>query len=260
MVSDKDIKNMADILYEAEKDMRQVPMLTEKYPELTVQDAYKVQFYNVRRRMERGETISGIKIGLTNDKIQAFLGAKEPMFGILTDAMRIEDDSVCDADGMLQPKVEGEMAFVMKKAVTGTLVTEEEILDAVDYVVPALEIIDSRVKDWKVMLPDMIADNGSAAHYAAGRQKLDIHDVDLHHAEMNYVKNGQVIASGTLANVLGSPLNALIWLVRALAQHDLTLSEGSIVLSGAITGSVPVKKGDTIAADFPGLGYVTAHF
>lgn len=255
-----EIKKLADILYESEKDLHQAPMLTEKYPDLTVQDAYHVQLFNINRRLEMGEEISGMKVGLTNEKIQAFLGAESPTFGILTGQMRIANDGVCDMSRMMQPKVEGELAFVMKKALKGPAITREDVFGAVDYVVPALEIIDSRIKNWEVKLADMIADNGSAAYYVLGEQKLDVAAVELETTRMDYKKNGRTVASGELANVLGNPVNAVEWLVHALAEYEMDLPEGSVVLSGAVTGSVPVEKGDRITADFCGLGGVTVKF
>lgn len=255
-----EIKKLAGILYEAEKNLQQVPMLTEKYPDLTVQDAYHVQLFNINRRMEMGEEISGMKVGLTNDQIQAFLGAKSPAFGILTRQMRIANDGVCDMSRMMQPKVEGELAFVMKKALEGPSITREDVLCAVDYVVPALEIVDSRIKNWKVKLPDMIADNGSAAYYVLGENKMDAAAVELETTRMDYKSNGRIVASGELANVLGNPVNAVAWLVNALAEYGMELPEGSVVLSGAVTGAVPVEKGDRITADFCGIGSVTVKF
>ncbi len=255
-----DIPKCADLLYSAEKEIKGIEMLTLTYPEMTVADGYEIQFLNIKRKLSEGEKLTGAKLGLTAKPVQAMLGAEEPVFGFLTDAMAVVDGASLDFDHFIGPKVEGEVAFILKKALKGPGISEADIYEACDFVVPALEIIDSRIKDWKVKLPDMIADNTSAIGYVLGSKLTPIREIDMQETVMHYYKNDQEIGSGTTKAVLGSPAGAVAWLANKLSEYDLDLPEGSIILAGSLLPPVFAFRGDTIKADFEGMGSVSVTF
>lgn len=255
-----DIQKAADTLYEAERGCRQVTMLSEENPGMTVEDAYAVQLKNIARRVAEGETLIGMKIGLTSKGMQQLLGVSVPDYGHLTDRMLLPEGQPCPMDGLVQPKVEGELAFCLKKTLKGPAVTLADVYDATDYVVPALEIVDSRIKDWKIKLADTIADNGSSARLVVGSRMTPIHEVDMRLTGMTLEKNGELANSGTTAEVWGNPAAAVAWLANALSAYGIELKAGSIVLAGALTAALPARAGDSFTASFCGLGSVGVRF
>lgn len=255
-----DIQKAADTLYEAERAREQVAMLTQENPDMTVDDAYAVQLKNVARRIAEGEKLIGMKIGLTSRGMQQLLGVDVPDYGHLTDRMLLLEGQPCPAGELIQPKVEGELAFCLKKTLKGPAVTVADVYDATDYVVPALEIVDSRIKDWKIKLADTIADNGSSARLVVGSRMTPIHQVDMRLTGMNFEKNGELASSGTTAEVWGNPAAAVAWLANALSVYGIELKAGSIVLAGALTAALPAKAGDCFTASFCGLGSVGVRF
>lgn len=255
-----DIQKSADNLYDAEQKRMQIPMLTQEYPEMTIEDAYQIQLANIRRRMEAGHRQIGMKIGLTSVGMQKLLGVDEPDYGHLMDDMLLLEGEPCRMDELIQPKVEGELAFCLKKSLKGPGVTIADVYHAVDYVVPALEIVDSRIKDWKIRLFDTIADNGSSARIVVGSRMTPIEQVDMRLTGMTLEKNGQLINSGTTAEVWGNPAAAVAWLANSLSGFGIELQAGSIVLAGALTAAVPAQAGDCFTASFYGLGSVGVRF
>ncbi len=255
-----DIQKAAQVLYEAEEGAYQIPMLSQQDPDMTVDDAYAIQLENIRRRLDQGEKLVGMKIGLTSKGMQQLLGVDVPDYGHLTDRMLLLEGQSCDSARLIQPKVEGELAFCLKKALKGPGLTVAHVYDATDYVVPALEIVDSRIKDWKIKLVDTIADNGSSARLVVGSRMTPIHKVDMRLTGMTLEKNGELVNSGTTAEVWGNPAAAVAWLGNALAAYDVEIPAGSIVLAGALTAAVPVAAGDFVTASFTGLGSVSVKF
>ena len=255
-----DIKKAADLLYDAEKEIKAIDMLTLTWPEMTVDDAYQVQLANIKRKVADGETIVGAKIGLTSKGMQALIGVHEPDFGFLTDKMWILEGQDVRRDTLIAPKIEGELAFCLKKALKGPGITVVHVYDACDYVVPALELVDSRIRDWKVKLQDTIADNGSSSGFILGGAMTPIANVDMRLTGMNFEKNGVHISSATTAEVMGNPAAAIAWLANKLGSYGLELPAGSVVLAGALTAAVPVEAGDTVTASFTGMGSVSVKF
>lgn len=255
-----DIQKAADALYEAERGAYQIPMISGDNPDMTVADAYAVQLRNVQRRLEGGEKLVGMKIGLTSKGMQQLLGVDVPDYGHLTDRMLLLEGQPCPTGELIQPKVEGELAFCLKKTLRGPGLTIADVYDATDYVVPALEIVDSRIKDWKIKLVDTIADNGSSARLVVGSRMTPIHQVDMRLTGMTLEKNGELANSGTTAEVWGNPAAAVAWLGNALAAYDIALEAGSIVLAGALTAALPAAAGDCFTASFCGLGSVSVKF
>ncbi len=256
----KDIQKYADLLYEAERSRKAIPPLTETDPELNIDDAYAIQLANVDRVVKEGHVISGKKIGLTSPGIQKQLGVDEPDYGHLFAAMDITDGEV-PIDELLQAKIEGEIAFVLKEDLTGGNVTAEDVRNATDYVVAAFEIVDSRVADWRIKLVDTVSDNASSGRYVLGEKKVRLDEVDLPGVPMTLWKNGEIIGEGTGAAVLGDPALAVAWLANRLWGYGVTLKKGEVILSGAFSAAPEAAKGDCFTADFGEvMGKVTAKF
>jgi len=245
--------------YSRQKRSRKaITQLTEK-ADISIDDAYAIQLENVRKVLEMGHTISGKKIGLTSEGIQKQLGVNEPDYGHLFAAMDCADGNV-KTDALIQPKIEGELAFVLKADLSGGEVTAKDVREATDYVQAAFEIVDSRVADWKIKLQDTVADNASSGRYVLGGKKLHIDEVDLPSVEMKLYKNGEMIAEGTGAAVLGDPCIAVAWLANRLWGYGVTLKKGEVILSGAFSAAPAAEKGDVFEAEFSSFGKVSAAF
>jgi 2-keto-4-pentenoate hydratase len=253
-------KLFAKQLLEAEESLVGTTPLTSADPNLTVEEAYEIQLENVERKVVQGQTIVGKKIGLTSKAMQDLLGVDEPDYGHLLDSMVVENGSAVPKQKVLQPKVEGEIAFILKKDLKGPNVTTLDVLRATDYILPAIEVVDSRVQDWKIKLPDTIADNASSAFYALGGKPVKIEDVDLELLGMVLTKNGKLVNTGVGAAALGNPAQCVAWLANRLADFDISLRAGEVILSGALSAAVDAEEGDTFTARFAHLGEVSVHF
>ncbi|UOF92949.1 2-keto-4-pentenoate hydratase [Fodinisporobacter ferrooxydans] len=250
----------ADHLAKAEADRRGVAPLTELDREITVQQAYQVQLLTIQRKMEQGQRIVGKKIGLTSLAMQKLLGVDQPDYGHLLDEMAVDANGEIPFSRVLQPKVEAEIAFVLKKDLTGPDVTPLDVLLATDYVAPALEIVDSRIQDWKIRLQDTIADNASSGLYVLGHTRLSVDKLDLAQMGMVFYKNGQIMNTGTGAAALGHPANCVAWLANAVAQFGISLKAGEVILSGALSAAINAEPGDSFQARFAHLGEAGVRF
>lgn len=255
-----DYKQLADQLWEAEKGRTQIKPLTDLYPEITVGDAYRVQLANADRRLREGEKLIGMKIGLTSQGMQKMLNVDVPDYGHLFDRMLLTEGQPCHVSQLIQPKVEGELSFCLNKTLKGPGITVADVYEAVRYVVPSLEIVDSRIQDWKVKLQDTVADNGSSARLMVGSRMTPIEQVDMRLTGMTLEKNGELVNSGTTAEVWGNPAAAVACLANMLSEFGIELKAGSIVMAGALTAAVPVTAGDVVTASFQGMGSVTVKF
>lgn len=251
---------IAQKLYEAERSCTQMEAPTKDFPELKTEDAYEIQLLNIKRKVEEGEKVIGMKVGLTSKAMQNLLNVNEPDYGHLTDKMLLLEGEVCSFDELIQPKVEGELAFCLKKGLKGPGVTIADVYNATDWVVPAIEIVDSRIRDWKIKLSDTIADNGSSARFVLGSKMTPITKVDMRLTGMTLEKNGELVNSGTCAEVLGNPAAAVAWLANKLSAFDIELKEGSIVMAGALTAAQVVERGDSFTVNFYGMGSLTVKF
>jgi len=257
---EKTIADIADKLDAALTLISPVDPVTVAAPELDIDDAYAVQLANVGKALSRGLKITGKKIGLTSLAMQHMLGVGEPDYGHLFDNMDVSDIPV-EINKLLLPKVEGEIAFVLKKEISGPNATVEDVLAATDYVQPSIEIVDSRICDWKIKLIDTVADNASSCRYALGDRKISLSDVNLTEVQMSLYKNGEKINEGSGADVLGDPAMCVAWLANKLWQYGVTLKAGEVILSGALTAAVPAEKGDCFEARFSEpLGNVSVKF
>ena len=196
------LSQLADRLWTAEAERRAVRPLTDDRPDLSVEDAYAIQHSNVQRRVEAGSVVRGRKVGLTSRAMQDLLGVSEPTFGVLLDDMFVDEDSEIGMDSLVAPRVEAEIAFTMGSDLSGPGVTTTQALSAIDGVMPALEIGDSRIADWRLKLPDTVADNGSAGRVVVGRRTTSVAGLDLRLLGMLFYRNDVPIDSGAGAAAL----------------------------------------------------------
>ncbi len=235
-------------LYEALRSCRMLAPLTERVPEIAIEDAYHISKTMVELRLAKdGEKIVGKKIGVTSDAVQKMLGVFQPDFGFLTNTMEFADKAAIKIPGQLiQPRAEGEIAFRLKKDLRGPGVTAAQVLDATDYIVPCFEIVDSRIRDWKIKIQDTVADNASCGVYVLGTEHLDPRGLDLPNLEIDVFKNGVKISSGKGSAVQGNPLEAVAWLANTLGEFGIPFLAGEIILSGSLVPLESVKAGDTM--------------
>jgi 2-keto-4-pentenoate hydratase len=257
--SNADIGALAEGLLEAYATRQPVRPLTESHPGLQLEDAYRVQLHQVERWKQQGRVVAGYKVGLTSLAMQRQLGVDQPDFGHLFRDMILDGASI-DAGAFISPRIEPEISFVLKHDLRGPGLSTADVIGAVDYAIASLEIIDSRIADWKIKLSDTIADNASSGALVLGTRPVRLDVADLGLAGCVLVKNGEVVATGAGAAVLGHPINGVRWLANMLGSLGQTLEAGSVVMAGSITAAVPVAPGDTITATFAHLGSVSARF
>lgn len=250
-------------LFTAERSRIAIPPFTERDNSFTVDDAYAVQLENVKHALDLGYKISGKKIGLTSLAMQQQLGVGEPDYGHLFSAMDCLSGCL-DTDALIQPKIEAELAFVLNMALRGGNVSVDDVDEATEYVVAAFEIVDSRVADWRIKLPDTIADNASSGRYVLGCTKIAPKSVNLTAVSMKlYQMNDEsavLLSEGLGSAVLGDPRLAVAWLANKLWSYGVALEAGEIVLSGAFSSAFAAHKGDIFRAEFSDFGSVEARF
>ena len=256
----KDIAALAERVEAAQLGATAIPKLTDDFPAMTLSDGYAVQLELRRRWLARGHRQVGWKAGLTSKAKMLQMGVDVPSIGFLTSDMARAENAAVATKGMVHPRVECEVAFVTKRDLAGLDCTMAEVMAATDFVVPAIEIIDSRFTGFKFDLPSVVADNGSAARYVAGGRARFAAELDLATLGVVMEKNGEIVQTGATGAVLGHPAEAVALLVRVLAELDETLPAGSFVMSGAITEAVAVKPGDSVVARFQELGSVSVRF
>jgi 2-keto-4-pentenoate hydratase len=249
----------AQELLDARRTRTPIEPLSQTFPGLEVEDAYDIQLRQVRVWSDEGRKVKGHKVGLTSAAMQRQLKVDEPDYGHLLDDMFHAEGAAISFGAYFSPKIEPEIAFVLDSPLRGPGVNVAEAVSAVAYVLPALEIIDSRIRDWRITLPDTIADNASSGGVVLGSRPTRLSDVDLRLAGCVVHRGGRVEGTGAGGAVLGSPLNALVWLANTVGPR-VTLEAGSVVLPGSVTAAFPVEAGDAVTATFAGLGSVTARF
>jgi 2-keto-4-pentenoate hydratase len=232
--------------------------LAATYSELTIDDAYAIQLAQVDAWRVDGRRVLGRKVGLTSPAMQAQMKVSQPDFGHLMDDMFFAEHVPVPADRFLQPRAEPEVAFVLRRDLTGPGVTVAAAAAAVDFVLPALEIIDSRIADWQIGIVDTIADNASSGGVVLGSTARRIGEMDLRLGGCVLHRNGEIAGTGAGGAVLGSPLNSLAWLANTLGARGEGLRAGQVILPGSITASISFLPGDVITATMAGLGSVTA--
>ena len=255
-----DHARIAEVLERAETTRVAIPPLTETYPGLSTADAYAIQraWFDARQNRQP-QRLVGHKIGLTARAMQEQLGVREPDFGFLLENMLVSDAGTIPRADLLQPRVEPEIAFHLSHDLSGPGVTRADVLRATHEVAPALEIVDSRIANWKIKLQDTIADNGSSARAVVG-PAMPRAQLDLAAVSVALSRNGEVAGRGDGAAVMGHPAEAVAWLANALAEYGETLRAGQVILPGAMCASVFAEAGDEFVAEFAGLGRVSVRF
>ena len=254
------IEQYGEELYQAFVERRPVTPLVSREPEMTIEDAYRVQEAFVAHRLAAGETIVGKKIGATSRPVQEMLGVYQPDFGMLTSNMVYQEGDTVDLSQMIQPKAEAELAFVLKEDLKGPGITAMDVIRATDYVLPCFEIVDSRITDWKLKIQDTVADNASCGVYVLGKTKGDPRKLDITLAGMVLEKNGELYSTGVGAAVQGSPANAVAWLANTLGELGIPFKAGEVILSGSQSTLVPVVDGDELVCTVGGLGSCRVSF
>jgi 2-oxo-3-hexenedioate decarboxylase len=254
------IEKLAKHCEDAELNAYEITKVTDDYPDMTYEDAYDIQWTARRAKESRGHKIVGMKMGLTSQAKMKQMGVPNPCYGYLADYFSYGDGAEIKIDELIHPKVEAEIAFVLKDDLTGPGCHIGDVLAATDFVMPAVEVIDSRYKDFKFDLKSVIADNSSSSRYVTGGRMRDIKDLDLKTLGVVMEINGEVVQLGAGAAVLGHPATSIAMLANMLAERGEILKAGSYILSGAITAAVGVKKGDNVTVKFQDLGTLSMRF
>ncbi|MBB3661528.1 2-keto-4-pentenoate hydratase [Prauserella sediminis] len=253
------VGDLAKRLRQAYETGTPIDPIVEERPDLTITDAYRIQQEQVRGWVEAGEIVKGHKVGLSSPAMQQQMGVDQPDFGHLTSGMFHLEHQPITAP-FLQPRIEPEVAFVLGRELTGPGVTVADAARAVEFVLPALEIVDSRIRDWRISIIDTVADNASSGGVVLGTKPTPLSAVDLRLMGCTLQRSGELLATGTGGAVLGSPLNALVWLANTIGPLGISLEPGHVVLPGTMTQAFFVHPGETIVAHMDGLGDVTATF
>jgi 2-oxo-hept-3-ene-1,7-dioate hydratase len=265
-LSKENIRSAAERLDRAEKTRTQIRQLSQEFPDITLDDAYAIQKAWIEIKIAAGRIVKGHKIGLTSKAMQSALNIDEPDSGVLLDDMFFADGGLVPTDRFIATRVEAELAFVMAKRLKGPGCTLFDVLNATDFVVPALEILDTRIErvdpNTKATrkIFDTIADNAANAGIVLGGRPIRPEDTDLRWIGALCFKNGQLEETGLAAGVLNHPATAVAWLANKIAPHGLALEPGQIVLAGSFIRPIETRKGDTIQADYGAYGSVSCYF
>lgn len=253
-------RQAAEALATAEAKRQPIAPLSENYPDIDVASAYAIQLLQIQARVERGEVVRGHKVGLASRAMQKMIGVDEPDYGHLLASMFVNEGQPIKAAELCAPMAEMEIGFVLGRKLSGPNATIADVLAATAYVCPAIEVVDSRVKDWKIKISDTIADNASSARVVLGGNRVPLDGLDLRTLGAVLRKNGEIIETGAGAAVLGNPATCVAWLANKVFHFGVTLEEGHVILPGALTRAVKVVAGDVVRADFDILGHVSVAF
>ena len=255
----KSLSSYADALFGALERQNAIPPIDDG--SLSIDDAYAISLDLLGRRVARGERVVGKKIGVTSAAVQSMLGVHQPDFGFLTDRMRIEGETIdVDAAGLIQPRAEAEIAFVLRDRLRGPGITADQVIAATGSIAPCFEIVDSRISDWKIGIIDTIADNASCGVFLLGAARADPTAYDLAALRVTVTKNGAPLSEGFGWAVQGSPAAAVAWLANTLGSHGVSLDAGDVILSGSLVPLEPAGPGDVFEMELHGIGHCTARF
>lgn len=254
------VGQLAEHLENAELQVRDVTKITDDYPDMDFQDAYDIQWEIRRRKEARGIKIIGMKMGLTSWAKMAQMGVEEPCYGFLADYFSCADGSAIDTSELIHPKVEAEIAFVTKAALRGPGCTVADVYAATDFIMPAVEIIDSRYRDFKFDIKSVVADNSSSSRFVTGGRRLSVDKTDLSTLGVVMEKNGEIVELSTGAAVLGNPAASVAMLANMLAERGKEIPAGSFVMTGGVTAAVAVEAGDNITVRYHDLGSLSMRF
>lgn len=254
------IQQCADQLLEAQRSGIACGPIRELIGDSDLESAYAVQNLITANRLLKGDVIVGKKIGLTSTSVQKQIGVDQPDYGVLFHSMEVMNGSTVDWNELMQPKVEAEIAFYLKEDLLSPKTSIAQVLSAIEFAVPSIEIVGSRIDNWNIRITDTIADNASASHFVIGHGLRSLSSIDLLSCKMELLKNGEKVSHGTGADCLGSPINATWWLACKMAALGTPLKKGDLVLAGALGPMVAVKPNDVIEASIDGLGSVSVTF
>lgn len=255
------IQQAGDELFTAMRSQTSLRPFTERFEDITVDDAYHISLRMVERRVADGERIIGKKIGVTSKAVQNMLNVHQPDFGYLTDRMAYsEGQEMPISSELIQPRAEGEIAFILKKDLIGPGITNADVLAATDCVIPCFEVVDSRIDNWDIKIQDTVADNASCGLFILGDKAVSPRQVDLSTCGMVVEKNGQIISTGAGAAAMGSPVNCVTWLANTLGQFGIPLKAGEVILSGSLVPLEPVTAGDFMRVSIGGIGSASVRF
>ena len=256
-----DLSGWADRLYRALRDRTTIAPISGQDGSLTIDDAYAISLDILGRRLADGERVVGKKIGVTSKAVQDMLGVHQPDFGFLTDRMWIEGERIdIAATGLIQPRAEAEIAFILRAPLKGPGVTAEQVIAATESIAPCFEIVDSRIADWKIGIIDTVADNASCGVFVLGEARADPAAHDLPALHVTVTKNGEPLSEGYGSAVQGSPAAAVAWLANTLGAYGVTLEAGDVILSGSLVPLAPAKAGDVFEMELHGIGRCAARF
>ncbi|OMC26327.1 2-keto-4-pentenoate hydratase [Mycobacterium colombiense] len=256
MLSHEVRDELAADLAQAERSGEPIAPLTAAYPDIDVVDAYEIQLINIRQKVAEGARVVGHKVGLSSKPMQQMMGVDEPDYGHLLDEMQLFEGVPVKAGNYLYPRVEVEVGFVLNADLPGAGCTEDDVLAATEALVPSIELIDTRITNWKIELCDTIADNASSAGFVLGRARVSPADLDLTKINAVLRRGGELIAQGRSDAVLGNPVTAVAWLARKVESFGVRLRKGDVVLPGSCTKAIDARAGDEFVAEFTGLGSV----
>ena len=259
-LSESTIAQLAEHLETSQLQARDTLKITDDYPQMDWDDAYAIQDAILQRKLARGARVVGLKAGLTSHAKMQQMGVTDPVFGFLVDDYAVAEGAAVDTKALIHPKVEPEIAFVLKTALKGPGCHIGAVLAATDFVMPGIEVIDSRYRDFKFDLKSVVADNTSAARFVVGGRALRPQEVDLRTVGLVLEKNGQPVALGAGAAVLGHPAAAVAMLANHLGRRGQEIPAGSVVLSGGVTEAVAVAAGDSVCLRVQGMGSVSMRF
>lgn len=251
------ITEIAKKIRDAEASKRACPPIRSLLKDKDIQSAYQIQELNINVKKEKGQLEVGKKIGLTSKKVQAQLGVDQPDFGILLDQMQITNRGQLSHTDLMQPKAEAEIAFILKSDLRQENINLETVKAAIDYALPAIEVVGSRIQDWDIQITDTIADNASSSHFVLGDTPVQLTDLDLENCAMQLYKNSTLASEGKGKDCLGNPLNAVVWLAQKMNELGNPLKKDEIILSGALGPMVSLTAGDEIRSTIEGLGEVS---
>ncbi|MDG2459744.1 MAG: fumarylacetoacetate hydrolase family protein [Luminiphilus sp.] len=254
------IKQVSDKLFEALESRTTMEPLTSTYPDITIEDAYTISLLLLERRLARGEIVVGKKIGVTSEAVMDMLDVRQPDFGFITDAMRYDTEMPVSSH-LIQPRAEGELAFILKRDLVGPGVTNADVIAATDAVLPCFEVVDSRIENWRIKIQDTVADNASCGFFALNEAAaIQPSKIALPDCRMIVTKNGEVISQGLGAAAMGDPVNCIAWLANTLGEYGITLRSGDIILSGSLVPLEPVHAGDVMTVSVDGMGDCSVSF
>lgn len=259
-LSKEQIAQLAEHLETAELQAYEVTKITDDYPDMDFEDAFDIQWEIRRRKESRGNKTVGLKMGLTSWAKMSQMGVEHPCYGFLSDYFSVPEGGDIKHDELIHPKIEAELAFVTKADLRGPGCHIGDVLRATDFVMPAVEVIDSRYKDFRFDLKSVIADNSSSSRFITGGRMADAADLDLKNLGVVMEVNGKVVQTGAGAAVLGHPAASVAMLANMLAERGEYLPAGSFVMIGAITAAVQVEKGDSFIVRYQDLGSISGRF